>query len=109
MVDEQGNPLPHGTDQTGILVITQPWPSMLRTLWRDDERYKNVYWSKFADKGYYFPGDGARRDEEGDYWLLGRVDDIMLVAGHNISTMEVESALVDHPDGRRSRRDWAHP
>ncbi len=97
VVDESGEPLPHGTDQTGILVITQPWPSMLRTLWRDDERYKNVYWSKFADKGYYFPGDGARRDEEGDYWLLGRVDDIMLVAGHNISTMEVESALVDHP------------
>jgi len=97
VVDEAGNPLPHGTDQTGILVLTQPWPSMLRTLWRDDERYKNVYWSKFADKGYYFPGDGARRDEEGDYWLLGRVDDIMLVAGHNISTMEVESALVDHP------------
>ena len=96
VVDEAGNPLPRGTDQTGILVLTQPWPSMLRTLWRDDERYKNVYWSKFADKGYYFPGDGARRDEEGDYWLLGRVDDIMLVAGHNISTMEVESALVDH-------------
>ena len=97
VVDEAGEPLPHGTDQTGILVITQPWPSMLRTLWRDDERYKSVYWSKFAGKGYYFPGDGARRDEEGDYWLLGRVDDIMLVAGHNISTMEVESALVDHP------------
>jgi len=97
VVDEAGEPLPHGTDKTGILVITKPWPSMLRTLWRDDERYKSVYWSKFADKGYYFPGDGARRDEEGDYWLLGRVDDIMLVAGHNISTMEVESALVDHP------------
>jgi len=97
VVDEAGEALPRGTDQTGILVITQPWPSMLRTLWRDDERYKNVYWSKFAEKGYYFPGDGARRDEEGDYWLLGRVDDIMLVAGHNISTMEVESALVDHP------------
>ena len=97
VVDESGEVLPRGTDQTGILVITKPWPSMLRTLWRDDERYKSVYWSKFADKGYYFPGDGARRDEEGDYWLLGRVDDIMLVAGHNISTMEVESALVDHP------------
>ena len=97
VVDEAGEPLPRGTDQTGILVITKPWPSMLRTLWRDDTRYQSVYWSKFADKGYYFPGDGARRDEEGDYWLLGRVDDIMLVAGHNISTMEVESALVDHP------------
>ena len=97
VVDEAGEPLPHGTDQTGILVITKPWPSMLRTLWRDDARYQSVYWSKFVEKGYYFPGDGARRDEEGDYWLLGRVDDIMLVAGHNISTMEVESALVDHP------------
>ncbi len=97
VVDESGEALPHGTDQTGILVITKPWPSMLRTLWRDDARYQSVYWSKFEGKGYYFPGDGARRDEEGDYWLLGRVDDIMLVAGHNISTMEVESALVDHP------------
>ena len=97
VVDEAGEPLPHGTDQTGILVITKPWPSMLRTLWGDDARYQSTYWSRFEGKGYYFPGDGARRDEEGDYWLLGRVDDIMLVAGHNISTMEVESALVDHP------------
>ncbi len=97
VVDESGQPLPQGTDQTGILVITKPWPSMLRTLWRDDQRYKDVYWSKFPKQGYYFPGDGARRDQDGDYWLLGRVDDIMLVAGHNISTMEVESALVDHP------------
>ncbi len=70
---------------------------MLRTLWGDDERYRNVYWSKFGNKNLYFAGDGARRDEEGYLWLLGRVDDIMLVAGHNISTMEVESALVDHP------------
>ncbi len=97
VVDEAGDPLPHGTDQTGILVITKPWPSMLRTLWGDDARYQSTYWSKFEGKGYYFPGDGARRDADGDYWLLGRVDDIMLVAGHNISTMEVESALVDHP------------
>lgn len=97
VVDERGDALPHGTDQTGILVVTKPWPSMLRTLWGDDQRYQDVYWSKFGDKHYYFPGDGARRDDEGDYWLLGRVDDIMLVAGHNISTMEVESALVDHP------------
>ncbi len=96
VVDERGEALPHGTDQTGILVITKPWPSMLRTLWGDDQRYQDVYWSKFGDKHFYFPGDGARRDDEGDYWLLGRVDDIMLVAGHNISTMEVESALVDH-------------
>jgi acetyl-CoA synthetase len=96
VVDEVGETLPRGTDVNGILVITKPWPSMLRTLWGDDARFQSVYWSKFADKGYYFPGDGARRDEEGDYWLLGRVDDVMLVAGHNISTMEIESALVDH-------------
>jgi len=68
---------------------------MLRTLWGNDERYKQVYWSRF--KGLYFPGDGAVCDREGDFWLLGRVDDVMLVAGHNISTMEIESALVEHP------------
>ena len=93
VVDEQGNAVPDG--QKGILVIRKPWPSMLRTLWGDDERYKQVYWSKFP--GVYFPGDGALRDEDGDLWLLGRVDDIMLVAGHNISTMEMESVLVEHP------------
>jgi len=69
---------------------------MLRTIYGDDERYKEVYWSRF--EGLYFAGDGCKRDREGRYWLLGRVDDIMLVSGHNISTMEVESALVDHPD-----------
>jgi acetyl-CoA synthetase len=69
---------------------------MLRTLWGDDQRYRQVYWSRF-DGRFYFAGDGAKRDEEGYFWLLGRVDDVMLVAGHNISTMEVESALVDHP------------
>ncbi len=95
VVDEEGKPVPPGGG--GLLVITKPWPSMLRTLWRDDERYKNVYWSKFGEKNLYFAGDGARRDTDGYLWLLGRVDDIMLVAGHNISTMEVESALVDHP------------
>jgi acetyl-CoA synthetase len=92
IVDEQGNPVRDG--QKGILVIRKPWPSMLRTLWGNDERYRQVYWSKF--EGLYFPGDGAVRDEEGDFWLLGRVDDIMLVAGHNISTMEMESSLVEH-------------
>ena len=97
VVDEKGNPLPDDFVGPGLLVITKPWPSMLRTLWGDDERYKEVYWSKFADKGYYFAGDGARRDEDGDFWLLGRVDDVMNVAGHRVSTMEVESALVDHP------------
>jgi acetyl-CoA synthetase len=93
VVDEAGNPVPDG--KKGILVIRRPWPSMLRTLWGNDERYRQVYWSKFP--GVYFPGDGALRDEDGDFWLLGRVDDIMLVAGHNISTMEMESALVEHP------------
>ena len=93
----------HGTDlvQTegapcgGILVIKKPWPSMLRGIWGDPERYEKTYWARFPD--VYFPGDGAKLDEDGYFWLLGRVDDIMLVSGHNISTMEVESALVDHP------------
>ncbi len=93
VVDEHGNAVPEG--QKGILVIRKPWPSMLRTIWGDDDRYRQVYWSKFP--GVYFPGDGVLRDQDGDYWLLGRVDDIMLVAGHNISTMEMESVLVEHP------------
>ena len=93
VVDKHGNPVPNG--QTGILVICKPWPSMLRTLWGNDERYQEVYWSKFP--GLYFPGDGAMRDAEGNFWLLGRVDDIILCAGHNISTMEMESALMEHP------------
>jgi len=78
----------------GLLVLTKPWPSMLRGIWGDPDRFKKTYWSKFDDA--YFAGDGAKVDAEGYYWLLGRVDDIMLVSGHNISTMEVESALVDH-------------
>ena len=79
----------------GYLVITSPWPGMLRTIWGDDERYRQVYWSKWPNT--YFAGDGAKRDEEGYFWLLGRVDDVLNVAGHRIGTMEVESALVDHP------------
>jgi acetyl-CoA synthetase len=79
----------------GYLVIARPWPSMTRGIWGDPERFVKTYWSRFP--GLYFTGDGAKLDEHGDFWLLGRVDDIMLVAGHNISTMEVESALVDHP------------
>lgn len=78
----------------GLLVLKRPWPSMLRGIWGDNERYEKTYWSKFRDA--YFAGDGAKLDDNGFYWLLGRVDDIMLVSGHNISTMEVESALVDH-------------
>lgn len=79
----------------GYLVLTEPWPSMLRTIWGDDQRYLDTYWSRF--EGKYFAGDGAKKDDDGDIWLLGRVDDVMLVSGHNISTTEVESALVSHP------------
>jgi acetyl-CoA synthetase len=76
-------------------VIKRPWPGMLRTLYGDDQRFKEQYWSKYP--GIYFTGDGAKRDADGYFWLLGRVDDVMNIAGHRISTMEVESALVDHP------------
>ncbi len=79
----------------GYLSITEPWPSMLRGVWGDEQRFKDVYWSKW--EGKYFPGDGVKRDSDDYLWLLGRVDDVMLIAGHNISTMEVESALVDNP------------
>ncbi|MDP3908914.1 MAG: acetate--CoA ligase [Gemmatimonadales bacterium] len=79
----------------GYLAITSPWPGMLRTIWGDDERYRQVYWSKWPQT--YFPGDGAKREDDGYFWILGRVDDVLNVAGHRIGTMEVESALVDHP------------
>ncbi len=91
VVDDQGNSVPLG--EGGYLVLQQPWPSMLRGIYGDPERYKATYWSKFP--GMYFPGDGARRDEDGDYWLMGRVDDVMNVSGHRLSTTEIESALVD--------------
>ncbi|MDQ1584681.1 MAG: acetyl-CoA synthetase [Actinomycetota bacterium] len=93
VVDDSGKPVPNGGG--GFLVLTEPWPSMLRGIWGDDERYKETYWSRFD--GLYFAGDGAKKDSDGDLWLLGRVDDVMLVSGHNISTTEVESALVSHP------------
>jgi acetyl-CoA synthetase len=92
VVDEEGNSVPFGGG--GYLVITRPWPAMTRTIYGDDQRFVDTYWSRFPER--YFPGDGAKRDAEGYYWLLGRVDDIMLVSGHNISTTEVESALVSH-------------
>jgi acetyl-CoA synthetase len=95
VVDDQGNEVPKGGG--GYLVLDQPWPSMLRGVWGDDERFRETYWSRFADKGYYFAGDGAKYDADGDVWLLGRVDDVMNVSGHRISTTEVESALVSHP------------
>ncbi len=93
VVDDEGNPLTG--DTTGYLVLTEPWPGMLRGIWGDDERYRKTYWSRFP--GRYFAGDGAKRDADGDIWLLGRVDDVMNVSGHRISTTEVESALVSHP------------
>ncbi|PPF29152.1 acetate--CoA ligase [Rathayibacter tritici] len=93
VVDESGRPV--GADEGGLLVITEPWPAMLRGIWGDPERYVETYWSKFGDR--YFAGDGARRDRDGDLWLLGRVDDVMNVSGHRLSTAEIESALVSHP------------
>ncbi|HEY3206791.1 MAG TPA: acetate--CoA ligase, partial [Gaiellaceae bacterium] len=90
--DEQGNEVPPGGG--GYLVLRRPWPAMLRGIYKDDDRYRETYWSKYPDT--YFAGDGARIDDDGDFWLLGRVDDVMNVSGHRISTIEVESALVDH-------------
>ncbi|MFI1738599.1 acetate--CoA ligase [Streptomyces sioyaensis] len=93
VVDDDAREVPDGAG--GYLVLTEPWPAMLRTIWGDDQRYLDTYWSRF--EGKYFAGDGAKKDTDGDIWLLGRVDDVMLVSGHNISTTEVESALVSHP------------
>jgi acetyl-CoA synthetase len=93
VVDNDGKPVPNGSG--GYLVLDEPWPSMLRGIWGDPERYKETYWSRFD--GTYFAGDGAKKDADGDLWLLGRVDDVMNVSGHRISTTEVESALVSHP------------
>jgi acetyl-CoA synthetase len=93
VVDEQGEEVPDGSG--GYLVLTEPWPAMLRTLWGDDERFKDTYWSRYP--GWYFAGDGAKKDEDGDLWLLGRVDDVMNVSGHRLSTTEIESALISHP------------
>ncbi|HVF20387.1 MAG TPA: acetate--CoA ligase [Mycobacteriales bacterium] len=93
VVDGFGTPVANGG--AGYLVLTEPWPSMLRGIWGDDERYRETYWSKYP--GRYFAGDGAKLDDDGDLWLLGRVDDVMNVSGHRISTTEVESALVSHP------------
>ncbi|MEJ2504564.1 MAG: acetate--CoA ligase, partial [Gemmatimonadota bacterium] len=90
VLNDEGEPV-----NAGYLALTKPWPGMLRTVWGDDERFQQTYWSKWD--GLYFAGDGARRDEDGYFWILGRVDDVLNVAGHRIGTMEVESALVDHP------------
>ncbi|MCO4238107.1 acetate--CoA ligase [Pseudarthrobacter sp. MDT3-26] len=93
VVDEQGESVPDG--HGGFLVIREPWPAMLRGIWGDPERFKETYWSRF--EGMYFAGDGAKKDEDGDIWLLGRVDDVMNISGHRLSTTEIESALVSHP------------
>jgi acetyl-CoA synthetase len=93
VVNDEGASVPDGSG--GYLVLKEPWPAMLRTLWGDDQRFKDNYWSRF--KGIYFAGDGAKKDEDGDIWVLGRVDDVMNVSGHRLSTTEIESALVSHP------------
>ncbi len=93
VVDEMGQSVPNGSG--GYLVVREPWPSMLRGIWGDPERFKETYWSRFENM--YFAGDGAKRDEDGDIWLLGRVDDVMNISGHRLSTTEIESALVSHP------------
>jgi acetyl-CoA synthetase len=93
VVDDLGEPVAPGGG--GYLVLTKPWPSMLRGIWGDPQRYKDTYWLRWPQ--YYFAGDGAKLDEDGAVWLLGRVDDVMNVSGHRISTTEVESALVSHP------------
>ncbi len=94
IVDDNGQPV--GAGEQGYLVLDKPWPSMLRGIWGDDERYRDTYWSRFAEQGWYFAGDGARYDDDGALWVLGRVDDVMNISGHRISTAEVESALVGH-------------
>ncbi|WP_185935021.1 acetate--CoA ligase [Mycolicibacterium hodleri] len=100
IVDDDGNKLEPGTDHgeqaSGYLVLDKPWPSMLRGIWGDPERFKETYWSRFAEQGWYFAGDGARYGKDGEIWVLGRIDDVMNISGHRISTAEVESALVGH-------------
>ena len=95
VVDGDGNRVAHGSG--GLLVVAGTWPGMARTVWGDAERYRDSYWSRFAAQGYFFSGDGAKYDDEGDIWLLGRVDDVINVSGHRLSTIEIESALVAHP------------
>ncbi|TDO14496.1 acetyl-CoA synthetase [Mycobacterium sp. BK086] len=100
IVDDDGNELQpstdHGEHVTGYLVLDKPWPSMLRGIWGDPERFRDTYWARFAEQGWYFAGDGARYGSDGEVWVLGRIDDVMNISGHRISTAEVESALVGH-------------
>ena len=105
VVDEAGNPVALGG---GYLTLTRPWPGMLRGIWGDPQRYEDTYWTRYP--GRYFAGDGAKVDDDGYLWLLGRVDDVMNVSGHRISTTEVESALVSHPAvAEGGRRRCARP
>ena len=108
IVDARGNEV-KGADAGGYLVIRKPWPSMLRTIWGDNERYLRTYWETFQNR-YYVAGDSAHRDKDGYFWIMGRIDDVLNVAGHRLGTMEIESALVAHPKvaeaavvGRRTR------
>jgi acetyl-CoA synthetase len=93
IVNEKGDPVPFGSG--GRLVITKPWPAMLQTLYKDDQRYREAYWSQVPHK--YFAGDSARTDEDGYFWIMGRLDDVLNVSGHRLGTMEIESSIVAHP------------
>ncbi len=95
VVDDHGRPVPRGSG--GYLVIEGTWPGMARTVWGNPERYRDSYWARFKEQGFFFSGDGAKYDDDGDIWLLGRVDDVINVSGHRLSTIEIESALVAHP------------
>jgi acetyl-CoA synthetase len=95
IVDEEGTEVPWGSG--GYIVIEGTWPSMARTVWGDPQRYLDSYWAQYAQQGYFFAGDGAKYDDDGYIWLLGRVDDVINVSGHRLSTIEIESALVSHP------------
>jgi acetyl-CoA synthetase len=95
VVDEEGESVPPGEE--GYLVIKTPWPAMLRTVYEDPDRYVEQYWSRFADEGWYLPGDSAKKDEDGYIWVIGRIDDVIKVSGYRLGTAEIESALVSHP------------
>jgi acetyl-CoA synthetase len=95
VVDEEGESVQ--PDEEGYLVIKSPWPAMLRTVYQDPDRYVEQYWSRFADQGWYLPGDSAKKDEDGYLWIIGRIDDVIKVSGYRLGTAEIESALVSHP------------
>ena len=94
VVDEEGDPVP--ANEEGYLVVKSPWPGMLRTIFQDPDRYVTQYWSRFADQGWYLPGDSAKKDEDGYIWVIGRIDDVIKVSGYRLGTAEIESALVSH-------------